>query len=133
MKLLIAAAASIKTRTKGPLMKVKKTPVAMKERAGERAVSNDTQRPKDPLANVLTTKPKPLSDDVSPTRPKNPPSNVRPTEGYILEVDGKFKSEFESSEAAMKAGLELKTKYPQIQVKVYDAKERTRTLVNLPE
>jgi hypothetical protein len=33
----------------------------------------------------------------------------------------------------MKAGLELKTKYPQIQVKVYDAKERTRTLVNLPE
>ena len=33
----------------------------------------------------------------------------------------------------MKAGLELKTKYPQIQVKVYDAKERTRTLVELPE
>ena len=67
------------------------------------------------------------------TRPKNPPSNVRPTEGYILEVDGKFKSEFERSEAAMKAGLELKTKYPQIQVKVYDAKERTRTLVELSE
>ena len=112
-------------------MNVKKTPLVMKERAGEQPVSNDTQRPKNPLANVFTTKPKPLSDDVSATRPKNPPSNVRPTEGYILEVDGKFKSEFEKSEAAMKAGLELKKKYPQIQVKVYDAKERTRTMVEL--
>ena len=112
-------------------MNVKKASLVMKEQAGEQPVSNDTQRPKNPLANVLTTKPKPLSDDVSATRPKNPPSNVRPTEGYILEVDGKFKTEFESSEVAMKAGLELKTKYPQIQVKIYDAKERTRTIVEL--
>ena len=114
-------------------MNVKKASLVLKEPAVEQSVNNGTTKPKNPLANVFTTKPKPLSDDVSATRPKNPPSNVRPTEGYILEVDGKFKSEFESSEAAMKAGLELKTKYPQIQVKVYDAKERTRTLVNLPE
>jgi hypothetical protein len=33
----------------------------------------------------------------------------------------------------MKAGLELKKKYPYIQVRVCDAKERTRTLVELPE
>lgn len=67
------------------------------------------------------------------TRPKNPLANIRPTEGYVLEVDGKFKSEHETSAAAMKVGLELKKKYPQIHVKVYDAKERTRTLVELPE
>src|ERR1035438_6499759 len=67
------------------------------------------------------------------TRPKNSPANLRPTEGYILEVDGKFKSEYESSAAAMKVGLELKTKYPHIQVKVYDAKEQTRTPVELSE
>ena len=114
-------------------MNVKKASLVMKERAGEQTVSNDTQRPKNPLANVLTTKPKPLSDDVSATRPKNLPANLRPIEGYIIEIDGKFKSEFESSEAAMKAGLELKTKYPQIQVKVYDAKEQTRTPVELSE
>ena len=90
-------------------MNVKKASLVSKERAGEQPVSNNTQRP------------------------KNPPSNVRPTEGYILEVDGKFKTEFETSAAAMKAGLELKKKYPQIQVKVYDAKERTRTLVELYE
>jgi hypothetical protein len=39
---------------------------------------------------------------------------------------------YASSEAAMKAGLELKKKYP-IQIRVYDAKERTRRLVELPE
>ena len=90
-------------------MNAKKAPLVMKEKAAEQSTTNGT------------------------TRPKNPSANLRPTEGYVLEVDGKFKSDFESSEAAMKAGLELKTKYPQIQVKVYDAKERTRTLVILPE
>jgi hypothetical protein len=65
-------------------------------------------------------------------RPKNPSANVLPTEGYVLEIDGKFKSKYETSEQAVKAGLELKTKYPQIQVKIYDAKARTRTPVELP-
>jgi hypothetical protein len=90
-------------------MNVKKASLVLKEPAVEQPANNGT------------------------TRPKNPPSNVRPTEGYILEVDGKFKTEFERSEDAMKAGLELKKKYPHIQVKVYDAKERTRTLVELSE
>jgi hypothetical protein len=88
---------------------VKKTSLVLKEPAVEQPANNGT------------------------TRPKNTPANLRPTEGYILEVDGKFKSEYESSAAAMKVGLELKTKYPHIQVKVYDAKEQTRTQVNLPE
>jgi len=90
-------------------MNVKKPSHVLKETAGEPAANNGT------------------------TRPKNPPANVRPTEGYILEVDGKFKSEYESSEQATKTGLELKKKYPHIQVRVYDAKERTRTVVELPE
>jgi hypothetical protein len=67
------------------------------------------------------------------TRPKNPSANTIPCEGYVLEIDGKFKSEFETSEAAMKAALELKKKYPQIHVNMYDAKEHTRTLVELTE
>jgi hypothetical protein len=90
-------------------MNVKKPPLVMKEKATEQPANNGT------------------------TRPKNPLANIRPTEGYVLEVDGKFKSEYETSAVAMKVGLELKKKYPQIQVKVYDAKERTRTLVELPE
>ena len=51
----------------------------------------------------------------------------------VLEIDGKFKSQYETSEAALKAGLELKTKYPQIQVKIYDAKARTRSAIELTE
>ena len=30
------------------------------------------------------------------TRPKNPSANILPTEGYVLEIDGKFKSEYGS-------------------------------------
>ena len=67
------------------------------------------------------------------TRPKNLSANRIPSEGYVLEIDGKFKTEFETSEAAMKAALELKKKYPPIQVNVYDAKERTRILVEPTE
>jgi hypothetical protein len=67
------------------------------------------------------------------TRPKNPSANVLPTEGFVLEIDGKFKSEYKASADAMKAGVELKKKFPFIQVIVYDAKERTRTLVKIPE
>jgi hypothetical protein len=89
-------------------MNVKKPPLVMKEKTTEEPASSGTTRPKNLSANVTT-------------------------EGYVLEVDGKFKSEYESSESAMKAGLELKKKYPHIQVRVYDAKEQMRTLVELPE
>jgi hypothetical protein len=57
---------------------------------------------------------------------------VLPTAGFVLQIDGKFKSEYETTEQAMKAGLELKMKYPFLQVIIYDAKERTRALVALP-
>ena len=67
--------------------------------------------------------------DKGTIRPKNPSANVLPTEGFVLQIDGKFKSEYETAAQAMKAGLELKKKYPYLQVIEYDAKERTRTLV----
>ena len=65
-------------------------------------------------------------------RPENLKANLLPTEGYGLEVDGRVKAQYDSAEAAAKAGLELKKKYPFIQVYVFDAKERTRTAVVLP-
>jgi hypothetical protein len=99
----------------------------------EPKVNGDTKKPKDPLANIVLVKPKNPSAEVSPTRPKNRSANLVPIEGYILEIDGKFKSEYQTSDDAMKAGLELKKKFPHVQVKVYDAKELTYTLVFLPE
>jgi hypothetical protein len=65
-------------------------------------------------------------------RPKNLRANTVPTDGFGLEVDGKMKSQHPSADAAFKAGLALKNKFPLIQVKVFDAKERTRTIVELP-
>jgi hypothetical protein len=66
-------------------------------------------------------------------RPKNLPANAILTEGYGLEVDGKMKSQHASSDAAFKAGLELKNKFPVVQIKVLDAKAQTRTIVELPK
>jgi len=96
-----------------------------------RAMTIDTIKPKDPLAKVLLTKPESPSAGVSAMRPKNPPANVIPTEGYFLEIDGKIKVEYQTSEEASKAGLDLKTKFPKIQVNVFDAKQHSRTLVAL--
>jgi hypothetical protein len=71
-----------------------------------------------------------LSEDE--TRPKNLKANILPIDGYGLEVDGRVKSQYETAEAASRAGLELKQKYLHIQVMVFGAKERTRTAVELP-
>ena len=52
------------------------------------------------------------------------PDNANPCEGYIIKVGGKFDSEYGTFTAALKAGLQLKNKSSQAQVKVYDTKER---------
>jgi hypothetical protein len=61
------------------------------------------------------------------------PTNVRPCEGYFLEIDGKFESEYGTLMGALKAGLELREKFPHVQVKVHDANEQTRTVVELSQ
>jgi hypothetical protein len=65
-------------------------------------------------------------------RPRNPRGDAFPVEGFALEVDGKIKSQFPAQADAMKAGLALKTKFPVIQITIYDAAAKTRTPVNLP-
>jgi hypothetical protein len=66
-------------------------------------------------------------------RPRNPRGDAFPVEGFALTVDGKIKSQYPDLADAMKVGLALKTKFPVIQVAIYDATAKTRTLVNLPE
>jgi hypothetical protein len=53
------------------------------------------------------------------------PTNVQLCEGYILEIDGKFESEYGTLMGALKAGLQLRQKFPQSQVKLHDANEQT--------
>jgi hypothetical protein len=51
--------------------------------------------------------------------------SLKPKESYVLEIDGKLVSEYGTFTGAVKAGLELRQKYPQSQVKVHDANNQT--------
>jgi hypothetical protein len=53
-----------------------------------------------------------------------------PTEGFVTVVDGHFKSEFDTVDAAEAAGRKLKAAYPMLQVEIYDAVNATRTLLS---
>jgi hypothetical protein len=53
-----------------------------------------------------------------------------PTEGFATIVDGHFKSEFDTAEAAEAAGRKLKTAYPYLQIEIYDSAMKVRTLLS---
>lgn len=54
-------------------------------------------------------------------KPANLSTNAMPTEGYVLAVDGKLKTRYDTSEAAVAAATKLKQSFPMIQTAVYDA------------
>ena len=56
-------------------------------------------------------------------------SDRPPTEGFATIVDGHFKTEFDTVEAAEASGRELKSAYPRLQVEIYDAANKVRTLL----
>jgi hypothetical protein len=56
-------------------------------------------------------------------------ADVTITEGFGMEVDGQMKAVFDTKEAAEKKARELKTKYPMLQVKVYDAAQKTSAVI----
>jgi hypothetical protein len=53
-----------------------------------------------------------------------------PLEGFVTIVDGHFKSEFDTVDAAEAAGRKLKATYPMLQIEIYDANAKTRTLLS---
>jgi hypothetical protein len=50
-----------------------------------------------------------------------------PTEGFVTVVDGHFKSEFETVEAAEASARKLKSAYPMLQIEIYDAANKVHT------
>lgn len=58
-------------------------------------------------------------------------ADVVMSDGFGLEVDGRIKTIFPTKADAEKSALILKSAYPMLQVKVYDAAEKTRTLIEL--
>jgi hypothetical protein len=54
-----------------------------------------------------------------------------PTNGYALIVDGQAKKEFDSQDRALKSARELKGRFPNLQVKVFDAERKQSETVEL--
>ena len=65
------------------------------------------------------------------------PTQIRadaiPTEGYILTVDGKLKTRYETEQDAATESAKLKKRFPVLQVSVYDAAAGIYTAVNTQE
>jgi hypothetical protein len=69
----------------------------------------------------------PVHDEAQPTNIAR--ADVTPKNGYILEVDGRMKDRFESESDARAKAIQLKARFPMLQIKIYDAVEKTRTLI----
>ena len=73
---------------------------------------------------------KPMTVMPEESKPRNiMRADVTISEGFGIEVDGQMKAVFDTKEAAEKDARELKTRYPMLQVKVYDAAQKTSTVI----
>jgi hypothetical protein len=54
-----------------------------------------------------------------------------PASGYALVVDGHVKADFTTSDQALKAGKDLKGRFPMLQIKVYDAERKQSEQIEL--
>jgi hypothetical protein len=60
-------------------------------------------------------------------KPTNLRANAMPPDGYVLTVDGKSKTRYETEAEAIAAGSELKQKFPVIRVTVFEPIARVYT------
>jgi hypothetical protein len=44
-----------------------------------------------------------------------------PKNGFALEIDGRLKTEFSTKEGAEQGAIELKRRFPKLQIRIYDA------------
>jgi hypothetical protein len=73
---------------------------------------------------------KPVRSIDEPEQKKAPRADRPPAEGFVVVVDGHFKSEFDTVDAAEASGQKLKSTYPMLQIEIYDAATKARTLLS---
>jgi hypothetical protein len=56
-------------------------------------------------------------------------ADILPTTGFALVVDGRLKTQYEDEAVARKAAGDLKGKFPMLQVQIYDAATKQRSLI----
>jgi hypothetical protein len=52
------------------------------------------------------------------------------TKGFVVVVDGHFKSEFDTVDAASASGRNLNSTYSMLQIEIYDTATKARTLLS---
>ena len=72
---------------------------------------------------------KPILTIEEPEPQKAPRADRPPIDGFVTVVDGHFKSQFATAEAADTAARKLKSAYPMLQIEIYDAATKVRTLI----
>jgi hypothetical protein len=53
-------------------------------------------------------------------------TNKLPKSGFALEIDGRLKAEFSTKEGAEHGAIELKRRFPMLQIRIYDAAAQLR-------
>ncbi len=53
-------------------------------------------------------------------------STQLPKSGFALEIDGRVKTEFATKEGAEHGAIELKRRFPMLQIRIYDAAAQLR-------
>lgn len=72
-------------------------------------------------------KPVRVADEAAPEKVAR--ADRPPADGFVVVVDGHFKSEFDTAEGAEASGRTLKSAYPMLQIEIYDAATKVRTLL----
>ncbi len=54
-----------------------------------------------------------------------------PKSGFALEIDGRLKTEFSTKEGAEHGAIELKRRFPMLQIRIYDAASHRDTSFRL--
>jgi hypothetical protein len=49
-----------------------------------------------------------------------------PKTGFAIEIDGRLKTEFSTKEGAELGAIELKRRFPMLQIRIYDASSHSR-------
>ena len=72
--------------------------------------------------------PVPSIEEPNPKKPLR--ADRPPVAGFVTIVDGHFKSEFDTFDAAEASGRKLKAAYPMLQIEIYDADTKARSLLS---
>jgi hypothetical protein len=70
--------------------------------------------------------------NVEQTEKERPQQRQPDTERYLLQIDRQTKRSFKTPEAAQAMALEIKARFPILQVSIYDGVSNLRTVVDAP-